>query len=367
MSKTLCIYHGNCADGFGAAWVVRRALGADNVDFHPGVYGAPPPDIADRNVIIVDFSYKRSTIEEMAQSAKTILILDHHKTAQEDLAGFSPPPRWNVWHDLAAGDIPLSQSVRVTALFDMERSGAGIAWDYFFSEQPRPALINHIEDRDLWLFKLDGTREIQAAVFSYPWEFSAYDEIMRMPVSDLRIEGAALERNHLKDVGQLVTVTKRRMIIGGQNVPVANLPYTLTSDAGNLMAAGEPFAACYWDTPGGRVFSLRSHEEGADVSQIAKAYGGGGHVHAAGFTMPRNWEGDRPTGGGAGESHSKEDFIGGMVKALMRRGYRNAEEARGYALHIYRSAIDRGDANEADILSGDPAEFVAQDVASWSA
>lgn len=83
-----------------------------------------------------------------------------------------------------------------------------------------------------------------------------------------------------------------RMVIGGQEIWVANIPYTLTSDAGNLMARGEPFAACYWDTPNGRVFSLRSTKDGADVSAIAKSYGGGGHVNASGFQMPLGWEGD---------------------------------------------------------------------------
>ena len=33
---TLCIYHGHCADGFGAAWVVRKALGPD-IEFHAGI------------------------------------------------------------------------------------------------------------------------------------------------------------------------------------------------------------------------------------------------------------------------------------------------------------------------------------------
>ena len=60
-----------------------------------------------------------------------------------------------------------------------------------------------------------------------------------------------------------------------------------TSDAGHLMAQGEPFAACYWDTLDGRVFSLRSTDEGLDVSAIASEYGGGGHAQAAGFKVPR--------------------------------------------------------------------------------
>ena len=75
---SLCIYHGNCADGFGAAWVVRKALG--DIDFHAGKYQAPPPDVTDKDVVIVDFSYKRPVLLEMAAKANSILILDHHKT-----------------------------------------------------------------------------------------------------------------------------------------------------------------------------------------------------------------------------------------------------------------------------------------------
>src|SRR5262249_14388588 len=99
-------------------------------------------------------------------------------------------------------------------------------------------------------------------------------------------EGKAIERKHFKDIEELVGVFKHRRVIGGHDVPVSNLPYTLTSDAGHLMAKGEPFAACYWDTPEGRVYSLRSTEGGIDVSTIAKAYGGGGHRDAAGFRVP---------------------------------------------------------------------------------
>jgi hypothetical protein len=65
--RPLCIYHGNCADGFGAAWVVRRFFGAGNVDFHAGIYQDAPPDVAGREVIITDFSYKRPVLEQMAK------------------------------------------------------------------------------------------------------------------------------------------------------------------------------------------------------------------------------------------------------------------------------------------------------------
>lgn len=268
----LCIYHGNCADGFGAAWSVRKALG--DIDFHAGVYGEAPPDVTGREVIMVDFSYKRPVLEQMIEKCETLTIFDHHKTAQEDLTGLGH----------------IRPGVKV--VFDMERSGAGLTWDMMMPRMPRPHLINHIEDRDLWRFALPKTREIQAAVFSYPYDFKVWDRLMEMPTTELAVEGIAIERKHHKDIAELVSVTKRRMVIGGHSVPVANLPYTLTSDAGILMAEGEPFAACYWDKSNGRVFSLRSRPEGLDVAEIAKAYGGGGHKHASGFRRPIGWEGE---------------------------------------------------------------------------
>jgi len=299
----VCIYHGNCADGFGAAWVVRKALG-EGVEFYAGVHQDDPPDVTGRDVLMVDFSYKYEILCEMSFKARSITVLDHHKTAAEDLerlpsAGKAYAERGGATEYCRSCNMP-----DIAALFDMERSGAGIAWDYFFPDDPRPALINHIEDRDLWRFALPGTREIQAAVFSYPYDFEVWDKLFdsfdEFGHSNLVTEGEAIERKHHKDIAELVQVVTRQMRIGGHVVPIANLPYTLTSDAGHLLC-GEiqcppgiggpttsryPFAGCYWDTPEGRVFSLRSRDDGFDVGEIAKQYGGGGHKHASGFRVP---------------------------------------------------------------------------------
>lgn len=278
MDKPLCIYHGNCADGFGAAWAVRARLG--DIDFHPGVHQEPPPDITGRHVIMVDFSYKRPVIEEMRQNAASILVLDHHKSAAEDLQGYPRPesPSWEM-------NGPWLPSSGVYVEFDMDRSGAGMAWDYFHPAHDRPALINHIEDRDLWRFNLSGTRQIQAAVFSYPYEFEVWDELFQRPLAELQQEGEAIERKHFKDINELANVVVREMDISGHRVLVANVPYTLTSDMGHKLAEDRPFAACYWDTPEGRVFSLRSTDDGIDVSEVAVKYGGGGHRNASGFRV----------------------------------------------------------------------------------
>jgi oligoribonuclease NrnB/cAMP/cGMP phosphodiesterase (DHH superfamily) len=228
------------------------------------VHQEPPPDVTGEDVVIVDFSYKRPVLLSMAMKAHSILIIDHHKTAAEDLV-----------------DLPAN----VTAVFDMDHSGAVLTWMHFFPGREPPPLLLHIEDRDLWRFALKNTRQIQANVFSYPYDFQVWDTLMAAAADDLAKDGEAIERKHFKDIRELLGVTTRDMMIGGYRVPVANLPYTLSSDAGHELAKGMPFGACYWDTPGGRVFSLRSSDDGLDVSEVARRYGGGGHQHAAGFKV----------------------------------------------------------------------------------
>lgn len=279
--KTMCIYHGNCADGFGAAWVVRQALGAD-VEFVPAVYGQPAPDVQGKDVIIVDFSYPYELLALLSHQANSILIIDHHKTAAEALAKLPTAPA--CWVDWATSQKPIA------AIFDMARSGAGLTWDYFNPGTPRPALINHIEDRDLWQFQLEGTRDVMAAVFSHPQDFATWDLLMADHIQALRLDGHAIERKQQKDIADLVASNSRYMIIGGITVPTINLPHTMASDAGHLLSHGQPFAAIYWDTAEGRQFSLRSTDEGEDVSAIAKQYGGGGHRNAAGFRVQADHE-----------------------------------------------------------------------------
>ncbi|BEU21607.1 hypothetical protein [Paraburkholderia sp. 22B1P] len=269
-SKPLVIYHSNCADGFSGAWCFWKKFG-DEAEYYPGAYQKDPPDVTGRVVYLVDFSYKRDVVAAMIERAASVFLIDHHKTAIEDLAAL---PGLNMFTDL-------------------ERSGATLAWDFLFPNEPRPLLLGHVEDRDLWRFKLPGTREIQSYVFSQEYSFEMWNRLMSADQAELvkmTAAGAAIERKHHKDVAELVKVCQRRMVIGGYDVPVASLPYTMSSDAGHLMSQGEPFAACYWDTADNRTFSLRAAEDGMDVSEIAKLYGGGGHAKASGFRVPRTHE-----------------------------------------------------------------------------
>lgn len=286
--RPLCIYHGGCEDGFGSAFVVNLFF-AGEVDFHYGVYRQDPPDVSGRDVLLVDFSYERAVLDRMAKQARSIVVLDHHKSAAEDLAAFAlhdSCPGVPSWDDVPRllRELEARNRPPVVAIFDMERSGAGITWDFFHAPRPRPWLIDYIEDRDLWRKALPHSDEIIMALSSYPQDFETWQRIVDGGPEALLADGRAIHRYYRT----IVDVLKRsavRAVIGGVDVPVVNAPPQFASEVAGELAEGEPFAACYWNHPRGTTYSLRSRKGGMDVSEIAKLYGGGGHRAAAGFTV----------------------------------------------------------------------------------
>lgn len=292
----LVIYHKDCADGFGAAWAASGALPI-TTKFVPAAYNEAPPDVKDQHVLILDFSYPREVLVRMREEggAKSITILDHHKTALEALEDFMVGSDGRVSLDRpdvfaeGARDVAV---LPIRAWFDMERSGAQLAWSYFYGGF-EPMLIGYVGNRDLWkLDELPKMREVHAWLMSHPFRFDVWDKCdtqLKDHWSNVIEEGTAILRAHDRTISELLPLTRRNMIIGGVEVPVANMPYHMASDAAGAMASepGVPFAATYYDNhKGQRVFSLRSRgEDGADVSAIAKQYGGGGHRNAAGFRI----------------------------------------------------------------------------------
>jgi oligoribonuclease NrnB/cAMP/cGMP phosphodiesterase (DHH superfamily) len=267
--KPIVIYHGNCVDGFTAAWCFWNRF-RDSMDYHPGKYNDPPPDVTGRYVYLVDFSYNRAVTEEIVKVAKEVWLIDHHETAINNL----------------------KEVVGLHQYVSLENSGARLAWDFLNGVNKKPpAMLDHVEDRDLWRFKLPLTPELNADLFSREYDFETWDTIMRLQpfeLIELASHGASILRKHNKDVAELLKVCKRTMWILDTYVPVANLPYTMASDAGEILGKDAPFAATYYDTALYRVFSLRSSPTGRNVAEIAQCFGGGGHAHSAGFRVPKS-------------------------------------------------------------------------------
>ena len=297
--KPLVIYHANCTDGFGAAFAAWLKLG-DDAEYVPMEYLKATGGVAEfhervkidcsigeREVYILDFSLPRDVMDWLFSHAKRVTWLDHHKTAFEMWCETE-----REWFESDDGTIVLNNS----------KSGAMLAWEYFHPDTEVPMLIQHIDDRDRWQFKLDGSKELHAALASYqPWTFEQWREIFlcglfeketwRVP-EEIYMEGRAILRAHNQHVQAVLKQAKNCFLDittdGYRTYPVglaANAPAFLASDLGHELANKSGTFGLVWSMAGdGQVHcSLRSNGD-YDVSAIAKAFGGGGHRNAAGFS-----------------------------------------------------------------------------------
>jgi hypothetical protein len=263
-SPRFVLYHGNCPDGFGAAWAAWRALG-DGATYTAVLYGQPLPELPiDAKVSIVDFSYPRDVLLELLKRCSSLEVFDHHKSAEAELKGLD------------------------FCLFDMTKSGAVLAWEWWHRHEETPCLLKYVQDRDLWRFALPDSRAVTAWLWSYPRRFELWTRLAEELENDFENvsrEGQALLRFQMQ---QVEVMCKQALVsdVGGYRVPVANAT-VFFSDVGERLCElypDAPFAAYYLDRADGiRQWGLRSRGD-FDVSEIAKKYGGGGHLAAAGFT-----------------------------------------------------------------------------------
>jgi oligoribonuclease NrnB/cAMP/cGMP phosphodiesterase (DHH superfamily) len=263
MDNCIVIYHGYCSDGLGAAWAFRRAM--PDATFHAATHiaggNSPPPDVTGKEVYIVDYAYSRETLLDMKMKAKSLVLLDHHKSAMERLS-----------------DLDFCH-------FDMNRSGAGIAWDYLFPNEPRHWIINYIEDKDIWRWTQPNSREVNCNMQSYPVSFETLDFFATKNAEDFVAEGAAILRHQRNMVTDIVKKA-REVEVQGHKVLMVNSP-VLQSEVAAYLAHNRPFGIAWFENEGGeKVYSLRSTKEGIDVAKIAMVYpGGGGHARASGFRL----------------------------------------------------------------------------------
>lgn len=261
MKTTLVIYHKDCYDGFGAAWVYNLHGGTPGTIYHAALYKSEPPwsIIQGNDVVIMDFSYPRPQLERIKELASSLLIYDHHKTAEEDLRDFP------------------------NAYFNMEKSGIGIVSDLFDS---RNWLTDIIEDRDLWKFRIPGTREVTAALSTVPFTFKDYDEFFAKGLDSAILEGRGILK-YIANYGKKAWESRRFENIGGHVFPIINIQYMNCSEHLDLLMnleQSDRAASFFRRGDGFWQFSLRSRGD-FDVSRIAKALGGGGHKNAAGFEV----------------------------------------------------------------------------------
>lgn len=280
-SKTdLVVYHANCPDGLGAAWVFwNEVLNRDSTKFFPGKYGSAMPDVAGKNVVFVDFAYQLGDMNTLLATANSIRVLDHHKTT-EPLASI--------------------KNIRFSLVLDMNRSGAVIAWDEVHNNTARPWFIEAIGDRDLWRWEIPDSKNTTRALFGMGKYSSleAFNTIQDNQQHHYNFIGIVLNADDERTYNALVNSAVDCIAWSGRDddpkykVRVVECDHTKASEVGNRLVQDKlcDFSVMYrynmikdeW------YLSCRSlKEQGVDLTTILKQFDpkSGGHSEAAGMTI----------------------------------------------------------------------------------
>jgi len=257
----MVLYHANCNDGFGAAYSAWKLLG-NRAEYIACSHGVAPPDVKGKKVVCLDFSYNNATTKKLIKEADAFWVIDHHKSAMVEL------------HDVS------------NTLFDMTKSGAMLAWEYFHPGKEAPKFIQYIQDRDLWKWELAYSKEFSAAFDMVPWEFEEYERFEDDSVFDDAVKRGSYILAYSKTVIKKVCEKAQKRKFDGKDVLVVNSSHWM-SEIGARLAPDCDFAMIwYYDHEKlGYNCSLRAFHN-TDVSEIAKIFGGGGHKKASGFRLP---------------------------------------------------------------------------------
>lgn len=261
MRAPLCIYHGNCPDGLMSAAVFLIAF--PEGETFAAISRTTLPDVSllsDRDVYLVDFSYSLENILLLKSQCSNLVILDHHDTAKAVLS-----------------KLPY-------AVFQDNKSGCQIAWDFFFPGQLVPKAVELIGNADLWNFSVDGTQQISIVAEALPSDPKAWKDFLytvEQDYSSVLAQGTFL-LPWKESLLQRLAAKSFMVEFEGFVVPAINSSIW-KSELGGILSVGHPFAIIFSGYGSSWSWSLRSQKTGENCRLIAEKYKGGGHNNAASF------------------------------------------------------------------------------------
>jgi oligoribonuclease NrnB/cAMP/cGMP phosphodiesterase (DHH superfamily) len=268
----LILFHGKgCPDGFAAALAAWRFfegrgeyLGLDHGQVRSV---ADLPSLEGRAVYIVDFAFAPELLQVIDARCAKLVLLDHHKSAADALADFN---------------------CRCGALyFDMHKSGARLAWEFFQPDEPVPPLVQYVEDRDLWNWKLEHSAAFLAALDMEAFDFSRWNAIAQMdePALDsFMARGAAMDEKFTKLAADIAEGAQE-VVFNGERGLMVNAPGMFHSLVGEMLSQKSGTFALMWTANKGVIkVGLRSQRP-YDCIPLATSMGGGGHAQACGFKL----------------------------------------------------------------------------------
>jgi oligoribonuclease NrnB/cAMP/cGMP phosphodiesterase (DHH superfamily) len=275
------IYHHPCVDGYSSAFVAK--LYVSKVICIPKKINNMPIDynlIKGKNVLMVDIV--TDDYQQVKEHAKNLIILDHHITNKDKLKGCE------------------------YAYFDMNKSGVGLAWEYFFrTDEKMPLFLKCIMDRDIWTWIYPESKHFTEGLYDElnldDLDFNIFMDLMDEYLNKNENKPIFMKYYNL---GEIYNKQKKKNIedtiknaYNKYNLLVNDITYTIyiynvtgsyTSDLGNYVVENMDCDFCviwhYSHNNEEYKYSFRSIDRKTDVGMIAQSYGGGGHRNAAGLS-----------------------------------------------------------------------------------
>lgn len=272
--RPLVIYHGNdCPDGFAAAlaaWLFYTGQAEFLALDHGDVRGVQDlPDVSGRAVYILDFAFANDILRAIEAQAAKLVLLDHHQSAAEQLTGFT----------CRCGGVH----------FDLRKSGARLAWEYFLPSRPLPDLVRYVEDRDIWTWQYPDSAAYLAALDMEIMDFARWAELLTMGNDQ---QAAFLARGQAMDdkFNQLVrdmADAALPIVFNGERGLMINATSAFHSALGHFLSERSGTFALLWCVTGKGVVKVGLRSQPTyDCIPLARSMGGGGHPQASAFRMP---------------------------------------------------------------------------------
>ena len=279
MKSITILYHANCPDGFSAAWAAWKKF-MDTADYMPVEHQTPPPELKDKIVYLLDFSYKAEVMKKIAKENKELFIIDHHITAEKEIKLL-----------VRSAKLPATYNLQLTTILEMDHSGSYLAWKHFHPTKSVPKIIQYVEDSDLWRFKKTHTKEVTMILSMEPFTFKAWDKFAKKLEKKKALNEIIKKGKNISDYENSLVqrIASKAVSVEFENhkVSAVNSPI-LISEIGNELIQRNPPLGIVWYADGNKIkVSLRGNGN-IDLSKIAEKYGGGGHKNAAGFKLPQN-------------------------------------------------------------------------------
>jgi len=239
-------------------------------------------------VFILDYSIPPDEMKRLLEITANVVWIDHHKTAIDKYADWDGPEICGYRKD---GEAACTLTFRYIMWWTNTAGRPNSVFGEYMLDPPVPLCLQLVGDRDTWTWKFgDDTKLFHAGIQLYDMDptNTVFSDMLRLDfeqgsknVRDICEQGQAVETYRQKFFKKYRDTYAFDALFEGHKCRAMNIATVGSEAFGDEFSKYDIVIPFIWD---GAKFTVSLYsDKKVDVSEIAKKYGGGGHVNASGF------------------------------------------------------------------------------------